>query len=103
MLRLSQTMSHRVLGAALFSTRAEKSREVLFGPGIADHAFDLAGGDVEGGDQGLSAMAAILELAPLDLARHHRQSRRDALQRLNAGHLVDGDRAMGLVGAGAAL
>jgi len=34
---------------------AEKSREILFGPGITDHAFDLAGGDVEGGNQGLSA------------------------------------------------
>jgi substrate-binding family protein len=44
---------------------ADKSREILFGPDIADHAFDLASGDVEGGDQGLSAMAAILELTPL--------------------------------------
>ena len=52
---------------------AEKPCEVVLRPGIADHAFDLAGGDVEGGDQGLSAMAAVLELAPLDLARHHRQ------------------------------
>src|SRR6266852_3812797 len=26
---------------------AEKSREIPFGPGIADHAFDLPGGDVE--------------------------------------------------------
>src|SRR6266849_5150810 len=76
---------------------AEKSREIPFGPGIADHAFDLAGGDVEGGDQGLSAMAAVLELTPLDLARHH------PLQRLNAGHLVDGNRAMGVVGAGRSL
>jgi hypothetical protein len=82
---------------------AEKSREILFGPPIADHAFDLAGGDVEGGDQGLRAMAAVLELAPLDLAWQHRQPWRDALQRLNAGHLVDGNRAMGVVGAGRGL
>jgi len=90
-------------GGGITQHAAEKSREILFGPGIADHAFDLAGGDVEGGDQGLSAMAAVLELAPLDLARHHRQPRRDALQRLNAGHLVDGNRAMGVVGAGRSL
>ena len=82
---------------------AEKSREIPFGPGIADHAFDLAGGDVEGGDQGLSAVAAVLELTPLDLARHHRQPWRDALQRLNAGHLVDRNRAMGVVGPGRSL
>ena len=91
------------VGSVAAEHAAEKSREILFGPGIADHAFDLAGGDVESGDQGLSAMAAVLELAPLDLARHHRQPRRDALQRLNAGHLVDGDRAMGVIGAGRSL
>jgi hypothetical protein len=45
----------------------------------------------------------VLELAPLDLARHHRQPRRDALQGLNAGHLVDRNRAMGVVGAGRSL
>src|SRR5215510_4044585 len=44
---------------------AEKARKILFGPGIADHALDLAGGDVEGRK---SAMAAVLELTPLDLA-----------------------------------
>src|SRR6202022_3704045 len=63
---------------------AEKSRKILLGPGVADHPLDLAGGDVESGDQGLSAMAAVLELAPLDLARHHRQPGRHALQGLNA-------------------
>ena len=103
MLRLSQTMSQRVLGATPLSKLAEKPCEVLLRPGVADHAFDLAGGDIEGGDQGLSAMAAVLELTPLDLARLHRQARRDALQRLNAGHLVDGNRATGVVGGGRSL
>ena len=103
MLRLSQTISQRMLGAALAQQAAEKARKILFGPGIADHAFDLAGGDIEGRDQGLSAVAAILELTPLDLARRHRQSRRDALQSLNAGHLVDGDRATGVIGGGRSL
>src|SRR5882757_11141156 len=34
---------------------AEKSREILFRPGVADHPLDLAGGDVESRDQSLSA------------------------------------------------
>src|SRR5438128_11245019 len=66
----------------------EKSRKIPFSAGFADHALDLAGGNIEGGDQGLSAVAAVLELTPLDLARHHRQPRCDALQGLDAGHLV---------------
>jgi hypothetical protein len=36
----------------------------------------------------MGAVALAFELTPLDLAGHHRQARRDALQRLNAGHLV---------------
>src|SRR3979490_1444735 len=78
----------------------EKSCKIPFSTGFADHALDLAGGNIEGGDQGLSAVAAILELTPLDLARRHRQPRRDALQGLDAGHLVDGDGAMGVIGGG---
>ncbi len=72
---------------------AEKSREILLGPCVADHPLDLASGDVESGDQGLSAVPPILELTPFDLAWHHRQPRRDTLQGLNAGHLVDGLRS----------
>jgi hypothetical protein len=37
----------------------------------------------------LRAVAAILEFAALDLARPHGQGRRDPLQSLDAGHLVD--------------
>jgi hypothetical protein len=72
----------------------EKTSKVLLGPGVADHPGDFADRDIETGDQGLRAVAAILEFAPLDLARLHRQPRRDALQRLNARHLVDRDCAM---------
>src|SRR6266568_4265851 len=79
---------------------AEKAREILFAAGIADHDFDVAGGHIEGRNQGLSAMAAILELTPLDFARYHRQSRRDALEGLDGGNLVDGDGAMGVIGGG---
>src|ERR1700730_4143060 len=82
---------------------AEKSREILFRPGIAYDAFDPARGDVKSSDKGLSAVALIFELASLDLARHQRQPRRHALQRLNAGHFVDGDRAMSVIGTGCGL
>src|SRR6266567_1006689 len=82
---------------------AEKSREILLGPCVADHPLDLASGDVESGDQGLSAVPPILELTPFDLAWHHRQPRRDTLQGLNAGHLVDRNRTMGVIGAGCSL
>src|ERR1700732_3666744 len=81
----------------------EKTCKVLLGPGVADPPGDFADRDIETGDQGLRAVAAILEFAPLDLARLHRQPRRDALQRLNTGHLVDRDCAMELVGAGCGL
>jgi hypothetical protein len=48
---------------------AEKACKILFSPPVADHAFDFAGGNIEGRNQGLRAMAAVLELAPLDFAR----------------------------------
>jgi hypothetical protein len=82
---------------------AEKAGEILFSPGVSDHAFDPAGGDIEGGNQGLSAMPPVFELSPLDLTRQHRQARRDALERLNAGHLVHRDRAVSVVGASGGL
>jgi hypothetical protein len=44
-------------------------------------------------------VTAIFELVPFDLAGHHRQVRRNAFQGLDAGLLVDGDDAMGLVGS----
>jgi len=81
----------------------EKSCKILLGPGVADHSAHLAGGDIETRDQGLRAVAAIFELASLDLARPHRQSRRGALQCLNASHLVDRDRAMAVIGTGCRL
>src|ERR1700682_1445805 len=78
----------------------EKTCKVLLRPGVADHPGDFADRDIETGDQGLRAVAAILELAPLDLAGLHWQSRRGALQGLNAGHLVDRDLPMSHTGAG---
>jgi hypothetical protein len=90
-------MSHRVSGGPI-EQGAEKSREVLFAAGIADHAFDLTGGDVEGGDQHLSAVSTIFEFVPFDLARHHGQVRRNPFRGQNANLLVDGDDAMVLIG-----
>ena len=45
---------------------AEKPREILFRPGNAYDASTRQA-DVESGDQGLSAVALIFELASLDL------------------------------------
>src|SRR6266481_2970266 len=42
------------VGGGVAQQAAEKTCEILFGSGVADHALDLAGGDVEGGDEGLS-------------------------------------------------
>ncbi len=72
--------------------RFEEGGEVGLGAGIGDAAADLAGGDVEIGDQRLRAVADIFELAPLDPARPHRQGGGDAFERLDAGHLVDRHR-----------
>jgi hypothetical protein len=46
---------------------AETSREILLRPGVADRPLDLAGGNVESGDQGLSAVTAVLELTQCGL------------------------------------
>src|SRR5262249_40947417 len=86
------------IGAA--QQAAEKPREILFRPSVADDTLDLASGHIERGDQGLSAVTFVFEFAPFDLARHHRQARRSALPRLNAGHLVDRDGAASIVRSG---
>jgi hypothetical protein len=91
------------MGCGAAQQAVEKSRKILFGARVADHARDLAGGDIEAGDQGLGAVAAVFELAPLDFAGLHRQPRRGALQGLNAGHLVNRNRAMGFIGTGGGL
>src|SRR3984893_2095114 len=87
-------------GGGAAQQAVEKARKILRGAPVADHAADLAGGPIETGNQGLRAVAAIFELAQLDLAGLHRQSRRGALQGLDAGHLVDRHRAMAVIGTG---
>ncbi len=67
----------------------QEDGEVLFGAPRANAAYDRAGCNVEGGDQGLGAVADILILPPLDPARGEPQAGRGALKRLDAGHLVD--------------
>src|SRR6516164_9356825 len=75
------------VGGGAAQQGVEKTSKVLLGPGVADHPGDFADCDIETGDQSLRAVAAILEFAPLDLARLHRQPRRDALQaRPSAAH-----------------
>src|SRR3984893_12919291 len=88
------------VGGGAAQQAVEKTCKILVGLRVADHPRDFADRNIESRDQSLRAVAAILELAPLDLAGLHWQSRRGALQGLNAGHLVDRDRAMALIGAG---
>ena len=76
----------------------EEAHEVGFVAGIGDAAADLAGDDVEVGDERLRPMADIFELAPLDPARPHGQRGGDAFERLDAGHLVDRHRPHRLAG-----
>ena len=45
----------------------------------------IAGGDIEGGDERLRAVALVFELPALDLARPHRQAGGQLLQGLDAG------------------
>src|SRR3974377_2427733 len=89
-------------GSGAAQQAAEKAREILLRPSVADHPLALAS-HIERGDQGLSAVALVFEFAPFDFARHHRQARRCALQCLNAGHLVDGDGAASIVRSGRGL
>src|SRR6516164_6628919 len=55
------------VGGGAAQQGVEKTSKVLLGPGVADHPGDFADRDIETGDQGLRAVAAILEFAPLDL------------------------------------
>ena len=60
---------------------------------VADLAEHLSGRHVEPGDQGLGAVADILELPPFDGTRAQGQARRTAFQSLDAGHLIERDGA----------
>ena len=78
----------------------QERHEIGLGAAISDGAADLAGGNVECGDQGFGAMPDILELPPFDVSRLHRQARRGAFQRLDTGHFVDRDSLHTLFGGG---
>jgi hypothetical protein len=69
----------------------QERHEICLGAAISDGAADLAGGNVERGDQGFGAMPDILELPPFDVTRLHWQARRGAFQRLDTGHFIDRD------------
>jgi len=97
-----------VSGSALFS-RALKKRAKSFSLRVSPMTPSTSpvvtskAAIREGGDQGLGPVTAVFELMPLDLARHHRQVRRNPLPGLDAGLLVDGDRAMSVVCIGRGL
>jgi hypothetical protein len=53
-----------------------------------DGSVDLAGGHVQGGEQGGDAMAQVVMGAPFGQSGHHRQHRRGPVQGLDLGFLV---------------
>ncbi len=73
--------------------RLKASHVIGLGAAVTHNALNFAGDNVEGSDQGLRAVADILELAPLYHPWLHGQRWRGAFQRLNAGHLVYGNGA----------
>ena len=99
-MRLSQTTSHGAVGGAEANRVLQERHEICFGAGISDGAADLAGGNVECGDQGFRAMPDVLELPPFDVSGLHRQAWGGPFQRLDTGHLVDRDGLHALLGGG---
>ena len=99
-LRLSQTTFHRRRRRRRGEQCLQERHEIRLGAGIADGAADLAGGDIERGDQGFGAMPDVLELPPFDVPGLHRQARGGAFQRLDTGHLVDRNGLNALFGGG---
>ena len=73
--------------------RLKIGHEIGLGAAVTDRALNFAADNIEGGDQGLRAVADIFELAPLHLSWLHGQRGGGALQRLNTGHLIDGNGA----------
>ena len=74
--------------------------EIGLGAGITDSAADFACGNIERGDKGFGSVPDILELAPLDMSRLHRQARGGTFQRLDAGHFVARNSLHVLLGGG---
>ena len=82
-----------LLWHALAEAGVEEGCEVRFGAAFADRALERSAGNIEGGDEGLRAVALVFELPARDLARLHRQGGGQVLQGLDAGHLIDRERA----------
>ena len=60
------------VGGGAAQQSVEKTCKVLLGPGVADHSDDFADRDIETGDQGLRAVAAILDRKSTRLNSSHR-------------------------------
>ncbi len=70
----------------------EESREVVLRAAGPDPARYLSCGHIEGGDQGLRAMADVFVFAPFHRPRPHGQRWGGALKRLDTRHLINRDR-----------
>ena len=72
--------------------RGDETAEILFGAGLPAVGVDAAHGHAQCRAQGLCPVALVLELPCERLARRQRQVGGDALQGLNAGHLINRER-----------
>lgn len=79
-------------GVAAGEQLDEPLGEVHLGAGRSEAIGDLAGGDIEGSDEGQGAVTDIFELASLRPPRAHRQGRGCSLEGLHPGHFVDAAR-----------
>ena len=90
---------HSAAGSSVANNASRKATKLVpvktgigLGARVTDLAHNRAGDDVKCGDQSLRAVTDIFKLAPFNLPRQHRQQWRSALQRLHAGHFVNGNR-----------
>ena len=74
-----------------FNQGLDEVGKIRFGTGIPTYPLHLAGCYIDTRNQGLRAMARVLKFPGLRLAWPHGQIRRDPLQGLDAGHLIDTD------------
>jgi hypothetical protein len=71
--------------------RGQKLAEFDRAVSLVAAADDLAGGDVQNGEQRGRAMTPVVMAAPLDLTRPHRQQRLGAVERLDLRLFIDAE------------
>jgi hypothetical protein len=90
-LRLSLTGCQTVSRERLARRRRDRAGS-LPRASLADAVADLCRGHIETGNEGRGAVANVFKLRALGASGPYRLRRRNALERLQAGHLVDAAR-----------